>query len=78
MSAAVRMAVACCVFGVVGCSSSIGIGIPLGRVGNIGVSVGSDGRVGVGVGAGVGPVQVNVGTSGRLPESDAETKKQSK
>jgi hypothetical protein len=46
--------------------SSVGLSIPIGGLGSIGVSVGSDGRVGGSVGVGVGGATVSVGTSGQL------------
>ncbi len=48
-------------------STGVGISIPVGPFGSIGVSVGSGGRVGASVGVGVGGVGVSVGTSGQLP-----------
>lgn len=51
-----------------GCANfSIGIGLPIGGIGGVGVSVGSDGRVGGTVGVGSGPVSVGVGGSTQLP-----------
>ncbi len=53
-----------------GCANfSIGIGLPIGGFGGVGVSVGSDGRVGGTVGVGTGPVSVGVGGSTQLPAS---------
>jgi hypothetical protein len=46
--------------------SSVGLSIPIGGLGSIGVSVGSDGRVGGSLGVGVGGATVSVGTSGQL------------
>jgi hypothetical protein len=54
-----------------GCSSvSIGIGLPIGGIGNVGVSVGSDGRVSGGVAVGTGGVSVGVGGAATLPAPD--------
>ena len=51
-----------------GCANfSIGIGLPIGSIGGLGVSVDSDGRVGGTVGVGTGPVSVGVGGSTQLP-----------
>ncbi|MDO9073478.1 MAG: hypothetical protein Q7U73_09440 [Rubrivivax sp.] len=51
-----------------GCANfSIGLGLPIGGLGGVGVSVGSDGRVGGGVAVGRGPVSVGVGGSTQLP-----------
>ncbi|MDO9092775.1 MAG: hypothetical protein Q7U99_09130 [Rubrivivax sp.] len=53
-----------------GCANmSVGIGLPIGRIGGVGVSVGGDGRVGGSVGVGSGGVAVGVGASGQLPRS---------
>ncbi len=53
-----------------GCSGiSIGIGLPIGGFGGVGVSVGSDGRVSGNVGAGRGGVSAGVGGSAQLPKS---------
>jgi hypothetical protein len=60
------------VFLATGCanmSTGVGISIPVGPFGSIGVGVGSDGRVGASVGVGVGAATVSVGTSGTLPQS---------
>jgi hypothetical protein len=59
----------------VACSSvGVGISIPIGGIGSVGVSVGSDGRVGGGVSVGVGGVSVGVGGTADLPKSKPETK----
>ena len=51
-----------------GCSGiSIGIGLPIGGLGSVGVSVGSDGRVGGNVTVGSGGVVVGVGGTAQLP-----------
>ncbi len=51
-----------------GCANfSIGIGLPIGGIGGVGVSVGSDGQVGGVVGVGTGNVSVGVGGSTQLP-----------
>ncbi len=76
-SLAIRaIASACMASGVVlgasGCanmSTGVGISVPIGPFGSVGVSMGSDGRVGASVGVGVGPATVSVGTSGTLPQS---------
>ena len=53
-----------------GCASvSLGLGLPVGGLGSIGVLVGSDGRVGGGVSVGRGPVAVGVGGSTQLPRA---------
>lgn len=53
-----------------GCTGiSIGIGLPIGGIGGVGVSVGSDGRVSGSVGVGTGGVSVGVGGSAQLPKS---------
>jgi hypothetical protein len=58
---------------VVACSSvGIGISIPIGGIGSVGVTVGSDGRVGGGVSVGVGGVSVGVGGTADLPKPKAE------
>ena len=51
---------------------SIGIGLPIGGLGSLGVSVGSDGVVGGGVAVGRGGVSVGVGGSTRLPQRTDE------
>ncbi len=51
-----------------GCSGMhIGIGLPIGGFGGIGVSVGSDGRVGGNVTVGNGGVVVGAGGTAQLP-----------
>jgi hypothetical protein len=56
--------------GLVGCAGvQIGIGLPIGHIGGVGVSVGSDGRVSGSVGVGSGGVSVGVGGSAQLPRS---------
>jgi hypothetical protein len=65
-------AVAVLVFLATGCanmSTGVGISVPIGPFGSVGVSMGSDGRVGASVGVGVGPATVSVGTSGTLAQS---------
>lgn len=65
-TAVVGLAVAAAAFA--GCANfSIGLGLPIGGIGGVGVSVGSDGRVGGTVGVGTGPVSVGVGGSAQLP-----------
>ena len=57
-----------------GCANfSIGLGLPVGGLGSVGVSVGSDGRVGGSVSVGSGPVSVGVGGSTQLPRSPEKT-----
>ena len=57
--------------------AGIGLSIPIGPFGSLGVNVGSDGRVGGSVGVGYGGASVNVGTSTQLPAAKApeESKK---
>ena len=51
-----------------GCSGmSVGIGLPIGGFGGVGVSVGSDGRVGGNVTVGSGGVVVGAGGTAQLP-----------
>jgi hypothetical protein len=53
----------------VACSSvGVGVSIPIGGFGSIGVGARSDGTVGGGVSVGTGGVSVGVGGSGRLPQ----------
>lgn len=55
-----------------GCTGvHIGVGLPIGHIGGVGVSVGSDGRVSGSVGLGSGGVSVGVGGSTQLPRSAA-------
>ena len=55
-----------------GCSGiHIGIGLPIGHIGGVGVSLGSDGRVSGSVGVGSGGVSVGVGGSTQMPRSAA-------
>jgi hypothetical protein len=68
-----------------GVGTSIGINVPLGRMGGVGVSVGSGGTVSGSVGVGAGGGSVSVGTSGQLPkpaekkaEPEAEKKEEKK
>ncbi len=50
------------------CSSvGLGISVPIGGIGSIGVGVGSDGRVNGGVSVGRGGVSVGVGGTAELP-----------
>lgn len=57
------------VLSLVGCSGiSIGIGLPIGGFGSVGVSLGGDGRVSGSVGVGSGGVSVGVGGSAQLPK----------
>jgi hypothetical protein len=50
-----------------GFTPSIGVSVPIGRVGGVGVSVGGNGTVSGSVGVGVGGGSVSVGGTGRLP-----------
>ena len=62
------LAVTAALSALAGCANfSIGIGLPIGGIGGVGVSVRSDGRVGGTVGVGTGPVSVGVGGSTQLP-----------
>ncbi len=55
-----------------GCTGvQIGLGLPIGYIGGVGVTLGSDGRVGGSVGVGSGGVSVGVGGSTQLPRSAA-------
>jgi hypothetical protein len=52
-----------------GCSGiSVGIGLPIGGFGGVGVSVGSDGRVSGSLGVGTGGVSMGVGGTAQLPK----------
>jgi hypothetical protein len=54
-----------------GCANmgtSVGISLPVGKYGGVGVSVGSGGTVSGSVGVGVGGGSVSVGASGQLPK----------
>ena len=63
-----RSALLMSVWALAGCANfSIGLGLPIGGLGSVGVAVGSDGRVGGGVSVGSGPVSVGVGGSTQLP-----------
>jgi hypothetical protein len=44
----------------------IGISLPIGPFGSVGVNLNSDGRVGGSIGIGVGGASISVGTSGKL------------
>ena len=59
----------------VGCAGiNIGIGLPIGGLGSVGVSVGSDGRIGGGISVGSGGVMVGVGGTAQMPRpADAAT-----
>jgi hypothetical protein len=50
-----------------GFTPSVGISVPIGSMGGVGVSVGGNGTVSGSVGVGVGGGSVSVGTTGRLP-----------
>jgi hypothetical protein len=57
-----------------GCANlggGIGLSIPVGPFGSIGVNLGSDGRIGGSVGVGYGGASVSVGTSRKLPAAKA-------
>jgi hypothetical protein len=55
--------------GLSACTSiGLGISIPIGGIGSIGVGVGSDGRVNGGVSVGRGGVSVGVGGTANLPQ----------
>ena len=57
----------------VGCTSiGLGLSIPIGGIGSIGVGVGSDGRVNGGVAVGRGGVSVGVGGTAELPRPAPE------
>jgi hypothetical protein len=65
-------------FALAGCANvggGIGISIPVGPFGSLGVNLGSDGRVGGSVGVGYGPASVQIGTSTRLPTATPEETK---
>ncbi len=68
-SAAMALGLAVLASGCANMSTGIGISVPIGPFGSVGVSMGSDGRVGASVGVGVGPATVSVGTSGTLAQS---------
>lgn len=52
------------------CSNiSVGVGLPIGRIGGMGVSVGSDGRVGATVGVGTGGATVGASGTTQIPKS---------
>ncbi len=56
-----------------GCTSiGLGLSIPIGGIGSIGVGVGSDGRVSGGVAVGRGGVSVGVGGTADLPRPAPE------
>jgi hypothetical protein len=64
-----------------GVGTTIGISLPVGNIGAVGVSVGSGGTVSGTVGVGVGGGAVSVGASGQLPkkaEPEAEKKEEKK
>lgn len=56
-----------------GACSSVGIGIslPVGGLGHVGVSVDGAGRVGAQVGVGVGGARVGVGGTAQIPQGEA-------
>ena len=64
--------------GCAGMGTSVGISLPVGKYGGVGVSVGSGGTVSGSVGVGVGGGSVSVGTSGRLPQAEGEKKEEKK
>jgi recombinational DNA repair protein (RecF pathway) len=51
-----------------GVGTSVGISVPIGRMGGVGVSIGSGGTVSGSVGVGAGGGSVSVGASGQLPK----------
>jgi hypothetical protein len=55
-----------------GINTSIGVSVPIGRMGGVGVSVGSGGTVSGSVGVGTGGGAVSVGASGQLPPPPAD------
>ena len=58
------------VLGLSACSSiGLGISLPIGGIGSIGVGVGGDGRVSGGVAVGRGGASVGVGGTANLPRS---------
>ncbi len=68
-----------------GVGTSVGVSIPIGRMGGVGVSIGSGGTVSGSVGVGAGGGSVSVGASGQLPkpaekkaEPEAEKKEEKK
>jgi hypothetical protein len=64
-----------------GISPSVGISVPIGRMGGVGVSIGGGGTVSGSVGVGTGGASVGVGASGQLPkkaEPEAEKKEEKK
>jgi hypothetical protein len=66
--------------GCAGLGTSIGISIPIGSIGGVGVSIGSGGIVSGSVGVGAGDGSVSVGASWQLPKqaekkADAGTEK---
>ena len=67
-SIGVRLAALLCVPALTACASiGLGISIPMGGIGSIGVGVGSDGRMSGGVMVGRGGVSVGVGGTADLP-----------
>jgi hypothetical protein len=57
-------------FFMIGCAnitSGVGISLPIGPFGSVGVGVNSNGTASGSLGVGVGPATVSVGTSGQLP-----------
>lgn len=60
-----------------GVSPSVGISVPIGRMGGVGVSIGGGGTVSGSVGVGAGGGSVSVGATGQLPKP-AETKTETK
>jgi hypothetical protein len=73
-----RLIVVLSAFFVSGCANigtSIGLSLPVGNIGGVGVSIGSDGRIGGSVGVGAGGGSVSVGTSGQLPAKKPDEEK---
>jgi hypothetical protein len=61
-----------CSMGLSACAhmgTQVGISLPVGKIGGVGVTVGSGGTVSGTVGVSVGGGSVQVGTSGQLPKS---------
>jgi hypothetical protein len=70
-----RLLLAASLAALAGCSSvSIGVGLPIGHIGSIGVGVSSDGRVHGGATVGSGGVNVGVSGSGRLDKDKPRPK----
>lgn len=69
----VRLVALLCVPVLTACASiGLGINIPIGGIGSVGVGVGSDGRMSGGVAVGRGGVSVGVGGTADLPRRPPE------